>query len=834
MFHRLHRRLFRWLSGWLLLHRRGSYLAGCLLLCLPLCLLVTGLTAVRVTAQSFDQSLERQENQVIREFALPRAPRRAPVVRQRPPAPAPAPRLAPAPRPAAPRPAAPRATAPAEPESTAQAERPVSKPAPAQPAAQPSLRHELLFNRSPVVGNRLRLQGQLAESRLAFSRPASWEVQSVQAIIRFRHSPNLVAPQSNLTVRVNETSLGSVPLSQRDLNIGEMRVPVPVNLLQDYNEVAVVAQQRTAGDCSDLNDPALWTEVLPDSRLVFQFRPKPMALDFSQYPRPFFDPLSLETTRISYLLPSQVDPDWLTAAARLSAHFGRLAQFRRLDQGLITSLSAQERLRDWGSIAIIGTPASQPSLNSLDLPFAIRGGQLVDGAGRVLPPDVGVLMAVTGGPEQALPVLVASGNGAEGVAKAVQALVQAPDRAIAVGQAVLVDQLEAVPSPSGQTWPGYLPTGERFGLSDLGVTQDVTLRGMSAPALNLDFRALPSEAFDSRRNTMTLSYSHSTQVDPRNSSVEVLLDGVTLASAPLEVNRAERRTLNVPLPGNSIKPDSQLQVAFRLSPQNRNACGASADQQLWGTIHAGDTNFQLNRYESFELPDLKLLRYGFPFAAPQDLSSTALVLPDNPSPIEIGLMLSSAERLGRLSQADSVQLLAVTLSKLNRQAQLDHHLIALGRRERFPLPEVLEAKAEGLRLDSVLGRLRGQTRLQALPDSQGLITETLSPWNNERAVLALTAQTDDGLRQIQDLLRQDQRFFQVQGDTVLLNADASLKVLTRLPPRRIEKLNGIQRWTHFLGQNWYLVPFITVLSALLLFGLAQLYIQRTAQRRESV
>ena len=55
----------------------------------------------------------------------------------------------------------------------------------------------LEFNRSPIVGNRMRLRGVYSEGRLGFTRPRGWDVGTVKAEIRFQHSPALYANRSN-------------------------------------------------------------------------------------------------------------------------------------------------------------------------------------------------------------------------------------------------------------------------------------------------------------------------------------------------------------------------------------------------------------------------------------------------------------------------------------------------------------------------------------------------------------------------------------------------------------------------------------------------------------
>jgi hypothetical protein len=127
-------------------------------------------------------------------------------------------------------------------------------------------------------------------------------------------------------------------------------------VIQDYNDLSVVVQQNTDPQCSDPSDPTLWTEILPDSKLVFGYQSQAVPLSFSGYPYPFFDELSLEPNRIAYLLP-KLGEAWLTARPRLQAALGRLADFRPIETRLVEDIDqveANERL------VIIGTPEDQP------------------------------------------------------------------------------------------------------------------------------------------------------------------------------------------------------------------------------------------------------------------------------------------------------------------------------------------------------------------------------------------------------------------------------------------------------------------------------------------
>ncbi|MFP4121410.1 MAG: cellulose biosynthesis cyclic di-GMP-binding regulatory protein BcsB [Coleofasciculus sp.] len=824
---------------------------GLLLLC---SVLVVGLvlTTNFAVAQS-DSSLQEQEDQLIREYTLPTTPQKEPVYK---PAPAAPPkkssptrkRTTPAPSQPPPQ-SQPTRSAPTstEPEEPAPARR---SPAPSSPAREeetaeaeplPTGEYVLQFNRSPIVGNRFRFRGVYSEARLGFTRPRGWKIQGAKALIRFQHSPALIAKDSNLTVRVNGTSVGSVPLNRQQSEVGSVLFNVPSRLIQDYNELAIVARQSNDEKCSDPGDPTLWTEVLPDSELQFEYQPQPIPLNFSRYPYPFFDDLSLDTNRIVYLLP-KVNDTWLTAAPRFQAALGRIAEFRPIDTEIINDLEDVE----WGQrLVVIGTPAEQPGLEDLDLPFSISGNQILDGNQVALPSDVGILMMTTT-LDGAVPVLVVTGNGADGVAKAAQFLVQPDSRKFGTGQAVLVDSLKTVDTPSLRDWPGYLPEKNSFTLSEIKTTengdpfQDITVRGSAAPPILIDFHALPDDQF-TRGSSMTLRYSYSPQINPRTSAVEVLLDGTFIGGARLtSEDGASRKRLKVDLPPHLIKPDSQLEVAFRLNPREPGVCGKVTDQQLTGTLHA-DTSFNLNRQQSVQLPDLGLFQEGYPFAAPQDLSRTAIVVPDSPSNTDLLTLLTVSERLGRLSKADSVKLDAYTTTTLPAEVRQGHHLVGIGTREQFPFPEVFDGS--GFRLRDAFSRQWNQGSIQALPDNEGMIKEIMSPDNKERVLLALTAQTANGLERVRQVISKDPWFFQLQEDTVLISSNQqdaasydpdayTLEFLERAPSTgRIENTGLLSKVSRFIQDNWFFLPAGIFVIALLLYGISQFYLKRLSDQK---
>lgn len=802
-----------------------------------------------VQAQS-EEAVENQEDAVIQQYSLPNPPARAPVVQPRP---QPAPRRSPA------------TTSPNRPSSSAPASRPTdSQPSPGtgetasdetsseSTATVSSTQDEtallsqyiLQFNRAPVVGNALQMQGVLSEARIGFTRPRHWRVDSAKIQIRFRHSPALFAERSNLTVRLNNQHLGSVPLNRSADEIGNVLFNVPPDLLQDYNAIVMQVQQHTSADCTDPTDPTLWTEILPDSQVLINYRPQPIALDLANYPFPFLDKLGLDADQLTYLRPKTASDAWMTAAARYQAAAARSTNFRSVQTRLIENLDDID-IQD--QLIVIGTPENQPLLSSLKLPFELKDGKFLDGGGNVLPNDVGIVMLATT-EDSSNPVLVMAGNDEQGVLKAVQALVQPRDRQLLTGPAALISEVSEVESPGDRDWSTFIPADKRrFTLADLQTEdlqpfQDVTVNGLPIPPpIRIPVKTLPDEQI-LKGSTFTLRYSYGPNVDPGRSSVSVRVDNQGVGGERLRQTNGGTDSLTVDLPPGSVTPNSMLEIQFFTYPKTALSCGDIPDQPMWGTVH-GDSSFNLNRGRIVQLPDLKLFQAGFPVAAPQDLAQTAFVVPENPTNDELLTMLQASSRLGRLSHAESVKLGVYTSQSLPSEVQQANNLIGIGIRDRFPLPEFFEQNT-GFALGEQLSRRQDQSQVQTLTDQAGVIEAQVSPWNSERILLGLTAQTEAGLAGIQEVFYRDSLFSQLAGDTLLVqprtdsrpelsNEAFQVTTLTQNRPVAIDRRSPLTRVMAAIQANWYLLPGGIILIALVFYGLSQVYLNRVSQSGEA-
>ncbi|NEP76418.1 cellulose biosynthesis cyclic di-GMP-binding regulatory protein BcsB, partial [Okeania sp. SIO2G5] len=264
------------------------------------------------------------------------------------------------------------------------------------------------------------------------------------------------------------------------------------------------------------------------------------------------------------------------------------------------------------------------------------------------------------------------------------------------------------------------------------------------------------------------------------------------------------------------------------------------NQQLTGTPHAS-TAFNLKRDISLTLPDLELLKSGFPLAAPQDLSEMAVVLPDNPTQMDVEVLLALSKRLGLLANADSVKFDVYRASSLPNTVRRQAHLVGIGRRDRFPLPAAFSGEnGNGFNLSKGFTRLWKGTQIQALPDNAGVIQSVVSNQSDDHIILALTAQTDDGMVEVRNTMNRDPLFNQLRGDTILVSRNEvepspysasgyTITALQQFPQRRIQQAGSLSALSFFFQQYWFLIPTVLICLALLLYSISQIYLNRISE-----
>jgi hypothetical protein len=560
-------------------------------------------------------------------------------------------------------------------------------------------------------------------------------------------SPALDARRSRLSVSVNGVYVASRSVrggANRPATL-TIRIPATALVSDGYNRLRLTFDLRhdkspkTCGAGTDLN-----ATVYGSSTLAYDVRGRDQSLfqpDLAQLPAPFA--LSSSTTfaptRITVGLPVTPTVAETAGAAHTLARFSEDEPAHSLLAPIVraTSLIGQA---PQGDVLLVGTPRDNPAIAALALstPLLFVGPWWRDAQGLALPPDEGVIVETPNPWDPHGAILMLTGNGQGGIARAETVMSSAVLRHGLHGPYALIS---AAPR---------LPAAARDAL---------TLRG-------LGFRAVTQEgagdhtmggAFDLARpplgdGALTLAYSHSAALDPAMSSVRVELNGRPLASRRLDATGSPRKRWRISLPARVLRLGTNvLAVRFHFEAM-RTSCSPLPTASIWGAIDPLSI-VTLPRTGGRAHPTLGNLPY--PLVIDGDPRGTTLVAPDGAR--DIGDTLNLAVRLGRRSDVDAPRFAVLSASQAT-PARLRGHAVLL---YDIPLDDPLMRRIQGdlpLRLAETGSafQLTGQPRLSVgvprATGDMGVVEEIESPWDRTQMAVVVVASRPALLSKARNLL----------------------------------------------------------------------------------
>jgi cellulose synthase (UDP-forming) len=590
-------------------------------------------------------------------------------------------------------------------------------------------------------------------------------------------SPSLIPDASNVTVTLNEQYVGTIPVTASHPEFGPLEMSVNPVFFQDLNRLNFRFTGRYAQDCNDPLSGLLWSTVSDKSTLTLTIARLTPQRDLARLPLPLFD----ENLRQKLILPFSLSADpsneILQASAVVASWFGKLADFRG------TRFPVSSELPREGNAVMVGL--------ARDIPAALN-----------VPPIHGPVVALVANPTDPLAtILVVAGRNSAEVLEAANTL--------SLGSRILSGdsspgQPGTVPTHTPYDAPSWIATDQpkRFGeLVDASALQGtgyvpgtfhVPFR--TAPDLytwrrrpfeaNLHFRAPPGPIIDVAASRLDVSingmFLRSFSLAPSDTTVDWLMRNLGF-SRPV-------RNGSMPIPLYSVFGQNDLQLFFDARPLHRGDCAAIPED-----LHMGvdpDSTLDLsNAYHFTALPNLAFfVNSGFPFTRMADLSETAVILPQQPSSVELSAFLGLMGNLGALTfqpvnrvtvaRTDAIgtvpdkDLLVIsTLGHLGAASDLLERspYRVEGANLRLSLPGPLE-NIWHIFGDQALGsREQAMAALSApLGDRAAVLIGAEAPNGRGRSVVALLAGSPQGLDAMVDAIRDIKLVPNIQGDLALL------------------------------------------------------------------
>lgn len=344
-------------------------------------------------------------------------------------------------------------------------------------------------------------------------------------------------------------------------------------------------------------------------------------------------------------------------------------------------------------------------------------------------------------------IIMVTGLNDEAVQKASRAM---STEAIDPGMIGSVALVQSIVSPM-QTEDNSEPV--EFTLADLDY-EDKSLQGLSDLQADYYFE-VPYGWQLTDQATIELYYSHSKQIDYQNSGFTLSVNKQPVASTSLSDETSTHGVERINLIDANILTGRANRLTVNVSMDVMGGiCAKSDTDKAWFLIQ--DTSKIALVHEEVKDVELNLTRFPLPFHLDSTLADLLFVLPDAPKIADLNTFLQMAATLGDSASAKTLLPQVILAEDLPTKDLLaDYHIIAIGRpsqntfiqkiNDSLIQPFMPGTDIPVQRFDDVTLRLPSDfsvAYLQLLP----------SIWNEEKALLVLTATTDEAINWTGDLL----------------------------------------------------------------------------------
>ncbi len=454
-----------------------------------------------------------------------------------------------------------------------------------------------------------------------------------QINLTYHFSPEALAPNTSIDVRLNNTTIGHIVAPGKPQQTGEygfVTFPVPAELLIRSNQLTFefIGGGRPQSDGQD-RAPALALIGASSTVLVVGDRVA-MKRDLSLLPLPLFDADLQTATTIPFVFLKPPDPRTLQAAAVVASWLGTLQSAQPI------RFSVSVGAIPPGNVIVF-------SNHSADLPSELgipQGSASLNLKSNPSDPD-GTALVLAGDDDDQL--LTAARSLALFKTTPPQPGVAVPE----LGDSARIGAFDLPPMRKPDDAPRWLSTGN---LRSLAVDNSAaSLRSTGSRSIPIYFRLPPDIYYGENQNLdLGLSYRYNALPVAQGSAMRVFINGVLVNDAPLPpgTDFADRKRA-ILLPVERLRPfGNTLLVNFDFVPANPSG-NLDPAQTLQGEVLRNTALDIRNLPHWAAMPNLELFaNAGFPFTRLADLSATTIVMPAAPNPKEITLLLYLMSHFG--------------------------------------------------------------------------------------------------------------------------------------------------------------------------------------------
>lgn len=512
---------------------------------------------------------------------------------------------------------------------------PDAAPAPVIPLVQPVTSAITVADMGQPNG--LTLSGGQLQSGIIFTLPGDQVITNAKLSLALKISPALIARDTTLELMLNGQPLGNLPLSQSSNGGDVYELDIPAAMVVSSNNLSFRVHDINTMTCEKDQSDKYWVTVLPTTSIGLEGQQLNIGRNLGNFPRPFFDPLQMQESKVTMAFSSTLQPQDVGAAAIVASYLGMLSDYRDIDFPVV--------------------------LNDLPEQNGILFGKPGDKVGSLtLPASDGPSIQIIDNPlNPVYKLLLVLGNDENQLRQASYRLISAamPNNA----DSLAVTQ-QSIPTRKPYDASRWIDTSRPVTLGELAARDQnpLTATGIFHNEIHVPFRAAPDLfMWDGHTIPVRIDYRFPTEnwIDEDNSQLNVSINGTFLRN--LTVNKvgllenvwrrlggdSRQESYTIKLPPYLIYGDNQLAFYFDIKPKKDAPCSILTSDNIKSRIDPDSYIDLSSSYHFTQLPNLSyFVGASYPFSKQADFSDSLLLLPQVPTAGEIHTLLNMAARSG--------------------------------------------------------------------------------------------------------------------------------------------------------------------------------------------
>ncbi|MGV7091233.1 cellulose biosynthesis cyclic di-GMP-binding regulatory protein BcsB [Siccibacter turicensis] len=623
------------------------------------------------------------------------------------------------------------------------------------------------------------LRGTNPNGAIEFGMRSDEVVSSAMLNLEYTPSPSLLPVQSQLKVYLNDELMDVLPVTKEQLG-KKTRAQVPIDPLYiaDFNRVRLEFVGHYTDVCENPASSTLWMDVGRSSALNLTYQTLSVQNDLSHFPVPFFDARDTRAVELPMVFAASPNLEQQHAAAIVASWFGSRAAWRGQ-----TFPTLFNQLPDRNAI-VFATNDNRPDFLR-DLPAV----------------DAPTVEMINHPDNPYVKLLVVMGRNDKDLVQAAKGIAQG--NVLFRGSKVVIDDVKPLLARKPYDAPNWVRTDRAITFGELKTYEEqLQSSGMEPSAISLALN-LPPDLYLLRSSgiDMNLNYRYTTPATNDNSRMDISLNNQFLQSFNL-TTKEENNNLLLRLPVLQGLLDGKTEVsipALRLGALNQLRFdfqyanpmpGGSVNncvtfQPVQNRVVIGDdSTIDFSHYHHFiAMPDLRAFaNASFPFSRMADLSDTTIVVAKQPTAAQVTTLLDTLANVGAQTGLPATNV-SITDDGASVQGS-DRDILIIG-----TLPAQLkDDKRIDLLVQAAQSWVKTPQRDSSLPsimpddqdrtaNVQTTVTSTApmaavvgfqSPFNDQRSVVALLADSPRGYELLNDALNDSGKRAAMYGSVAVI------------------------------------------------------------------